>query len=262
MIVSEFDNGIKIYQFTNFLDHGIGHAFFTRQGGVSREPFASLNFGGNLGDEPKDVLENHRKALGTVGRSLEKAFDVWQVHGDLTVVTDKLRVKGEPHERADGIITSVPNLVLLMRFADCVPVMVADVKRNVVGIYHAGWQGTALKIGRKFIAKMCGEMGSKPNDLIAGIGPSICAKCYQVGEELVEKFAGEFGSGTREIFSLNSGGTYLDLWKANQVTLEEAGVRNIEVMGACTAHNLTEWYSHRSEHGQTGRFGAVIWTQQ
>lgn len=261
MTVSELDGGIRIHQFSSFLEQGVQHAFFTRQGGCSRGPFASLNFGGNLGDEPKDVLENHRKALGTVGRSLESAFDVWQVHGDLTVVTEKPRAKGEPHQRADGIITATPNLVLLMRFADCVPVMVADIKRNVVGIYHAGWQGTALKIGRKFIAKMCGEMGSKPQDLIAGIGPSICTKCYQVGEELVEKFAGEFGPRTSEIFSTHPDGIHLDLWKANQMTLEEAGVRNIEVMGACTAHNLTDWYSHRAEHGRTGRFGAVIWTQ-
>jgi hypothetical protein len=258
LIIKEHNNGIRTYHFDNLSQSGIFHAIFTRQGGVSPDPYKSLNFGGTVGDEPAHVLENHKKAFKAINKPLESRFDVWQVHGKDVIVTDHPRIDSERHQKADGIMTAIPDITLLMRFADCVPVMVADPVKKIVGIYHAGWQGTLLKIGAEFISIMKTMFQSKAENLIAGIGPSICSECYRVGDELEKKFSNAFGKeGNRFLKGVN-GSFYLDLWKANRLILEECGVKNIEVAGICTAHNPTEWYSHRGEFGKTGRFGAVI----
>ena len=258
MIIQEHKNGIRTYQFNNLTQSGIFHAIFTRQGGLSQHPYESLNFGGTVGDEPTLVLENHRRAFMVINKPLESRFDVWQVHGKNVIVTDHPRMDSERHQKADGIITAKPGITLLMRFADCVPVMVADPVTKIVGIFHAGWQGTLLKIGTEFIDTMIFRFHSNVENLIAGIGPSICSDCYQVGEDLKVRFKNEFGKECDRFLEVFNGSYRLDLWMANKFILEECGVKNIEVAGICTAHNPTEWYSHRGELGKTGRFGAVI----
>ena len=258
MIIQEYINGVRTYHFTNLTQSGIFHAIFTRQGGVSQKPFESLNFGGTVGDDPIHVLENHKRAFMAINKPLESRFDVWQVHGRDIIVTDSPRMDSERHQKADGIITAQPGLTLLMRFADCVPVMVADPEKKIVGIFHAGWQGTFLRIGDEFISTMKSVFHSNVENLVVGIGPSICPDCYQVGEDLIMKFKDAFGNGYERFLNTINGSYYMDLWMANRLILEECGVKNIEVAGICTAHNPDQWYSHRGEFGKTGRFGAVI----
>ena len=258
MIIQEHKYGIRTYHFSNLSQSGIFHAIFSRQGGVSQHAFLSLNFGGTVGDDPDHVLENHKRAFNAINKPLDSRFDVWQVHGKDILITDHPRMDSETHQKADGIITAQSGITLLMRFADCVPVMVADPENKIVGIYHAGWQGTLLKVGAEFIDTMKNRFHSKVENLIAGIGPSICSECYQVGEDFKLKFKKVFKKNHERMLKVINGSYHLDLWLANRMILEESGVKNIEVAGICTAHNPIEWYSHRGEVGKTGRFGAVI----
>jgi YfiH family protein len=249
---------LRYYQFDIFKGLPLFHAILTRQGGLSQPPFNSLNFGGTVGDNPKAVLNNHQKTYRILGFDYFSRFDVWQVHGTRILCTQKPRHPDEPHQKADGILTDNPEVSLFMRFADCVPILLVDPVKGVIGIVHAGWQGTASKISQKAVEKMKVCYGSNPMDILAGIGPSICQSCYQVGGEVYNAFAGNFGDQADLFFVKRDGQYYLDLWKANQVTLSSVGVSKIEISGLCTACRPSDWFSHRGEGGNTGRFGVLM----
>ncbi len=175
-------NGLRYYQFDIFKGHPLFHAVITRQGGFSKGPYASLNTGGTVGDDPADVLANHHKIYETFGYPFDSRFDVWQVHGNEVLCTDAPREASVPHAKADGILTTNPAVTLFMRFADCVPILLYDPVKQVIGIAHAGWQGTFKKVAKEAVDKMTACYGSLPKDILAGIGPSICQQCYEVGK--------------------------------------------------------------------------------
>ena len=257
MIRRERD-GLRYYQFESFDVQAIDHAVFTRLGGVSVGFHQSLNLGGTCGDDPAAVRTNHERVFEALGRAFESRFDVWQVHGKTIVISETPRPVEQKHQPADGIFTANPEIVLMMRFADCVPLVFHDPVRKVVGIVHAGWQGTLLQIGKEAVEKIGEHYGSQPGDLIVGVGPSICSQCYQVGEEVRKQFLKSWG-GIADTFFKPDGDRYLlDLWAANQWILRGVGVVHIEQSNMCTAENLDEWYSYRKEKGATGRFGIVI----
>lgn len=256
-------NPVRYYTFPLFDAAGVTHAVFTRQGGVSQQPWSTLNLGGTVGDDPAAVLENRRRAFAALDRPFESLFDVWQVHSKDVLCTDQPRLPHQPHARADAILTDQPGVTLFMRFADCTPILLFDPQRRVVGLVHAGWQGTVQQIAGEAVRAMQARYGSRPQDLQAGIGPSIGAHHYEVGPEVVARVQSVFGDRAAGLLSPaehpNGGsGLQFDLWQANRLTLEQAGVQQIEVAGLCTACNLQDWYSHRAEKGQTGRFGALI----
>jgi YfiH family protein len=146
----------------------------------------------------------------------------------------------------------------MMRFADCVPILLHDPRRHCIGIVHAGWLGTVRQVLRQAVRRMGEQFGSQPSDLRAGIGPSIAAHHYPVGPEVVEALRGSFGASAEAHLSPGPSGTHLDLWSASEQLLREEGVERIEVAGLCTACDTGDWYSHRAERGSTGRFGAII----
>jgi polyphenol oxidase len=164
------------------------------------------------------------------------------------------------HQKADAILTSSPGLTLYMRFADCVPVLLYDPVRRVVGLVHAGWQGTVVRTAAAAVERMMAEYGSRPADILAGIGPSIGPDHYEVGVDVIQRVQAAFPEHAEALLQSNGSRerAHLDLWLANQVVLEEAGVKRIETAGLCTACDLDHWYSHRAEKGRTGRFGALI----
>ena len=250
--------GLRFYQFDIFKDQPLFHAVLTRQGGVSDPPYNRLNTGGTVGDHAEAVLENHRLIYDVLGYPFDSRFDVWQVHGVRILSADSPRPVGEPHAKADGILTDQPGITLFMRFADCVPILLYDPEQRVIGIAHAGWQGTSQKIAGHAVEAMVTRYGSRPQDIRAAIGPSICQSCYQVGNEVFQAFLDGFGSDVDRLFLNRDGNLYLDLWLANQLTLKEAGVSRIETAGLCTACHLDDWYSHRAEQGRTGRFGVLM----
>jgi len=249
---------IKYYKFSSFNIPGIVHAIFTRHGGASPAPWRSLNFGASVGDDLTRVMLNRNNALGVLKLKPDVVYDVYQVHSTEIVYTDKPLAVGEPHIKADAIITNIPNICLIMRFADCVPILLFDPQNRIIGIAHAGWKGTVNKIAAKTVTKMVQNFGTNPSDVLAAIGPSIGPDHYQVGEDVINKVAISFGNTSEEVLILNNGKSYFDLWKANQIILTEVGVNKIDVAGICTQCNLDDWYSHRGEHEKTGRFGVVL----
>ncbi|RPI83328.1 MAG: peptidoglycan editing factor PgeF [Chloroflexi bacterium] len=248
---------VRYYTFEMFDELPVTQAMFTRQGGVSPVPWDSLNTGATVGDNPLRVGENRRRAFTAVNRNLDSMYDAWQVHS-ATVVCAKSPRGDAPHHKADAIITNNPDVTLFMRFADCVPILLCDPNRDVVGIVHAGWLGTVRFVLQAAVEAMHAEFGSIPGDIYAGIGPSIGVHHYQVGEDVITRVEGAFGEDAPSLLQYVGGKVQFNLWESNRLILERCGVKNIEVAEICTACHLEDWYSHRGEQGQTGRFGGLI----
>lgn len=252
-------DSIRYLTFDLFDALGVSHAVFTRQGGVSPAPWDSLNVGSLVGDQPECVAENRRRSFAALGRSLDSLYDVWQVHSSDVVIAEAPR-NGAQHHRADAILTDRPEVTLYMRFADCVPVLLVDPEHHAVGLVHAGWQGTVKKVAAAAVSAMQARYASRPETLLAGIGPSIGPHHYPVGEEVAAQVRVAFGEQAHTLLEAanNQSGVQFDLWSANRLVLEQAGVQQIEISQICTACHPEDWYSHRGEHGRTGRFGALI----
>jgi len=249
--------GIRYYQFEH-LGIGLTQAVFTRQGGCSPAPWTALNLGGTVGDDPLRVRQNRNLALLAINRTPESVYDVWQVHGVDVAIAEAPRPPEIPHLQADVILTNTPGVTLLMRFADCVPIFLHDPVSKAVGIVHAGWIGTVRRTVQYAVEAMQANFGSMPGDILAGIGPSIGPDHYEVGPDVVTQVRQAFGSSASSLLTDHAGATHFDLWAANRLTLEQAGVRQIELAGLCTACHTEDWYSHRAEKGRTGRIGAII----
>ncbi|MEP7290155.1 MAG: peptidoglycan editing factor PgeF [Chloroflexota bacterium] len=252
-------DGLVFYQFEMWSN--VTHGIFTRQGGVSKPPFASLNLGGNIGDDPDAVRCNHERMYAALGVDEARVCSVWQIHSADVIVASE-PVPGQRWiTQADGMIANRKGVVLSMRFADCTPVLFRDPVRGVIAMAHAGWRGTVQGIAARTVRAMTETFGSRPADIQAGIGPAIGPARYQVGEEVVAAVHDYFGStGADELIQRDTGNctAYLNLWAANRLDLQRAGVEQIEVAEICTAENTDEWFSHRAEQGCTGRFGAVL----
>jgi YfiH family protein len=249
---------IRYYQFHQ-IGPGVSHAIFTRRGGVSPEPWDALNLGSTVGDSLQRVMENRRLALAALDRDPDSVYDVWQVHGVEVVVADAPLPPETPHLKADVILTNKPGITLLMRFADCVPILLHDPVRKVVGIAHAGWMGTVRGTVLYAVKAMKERFGSREEDILTGIGPSIGPDHYEIGSEVINQVRQAFQGEASSLLSEGKGeNVKFDLWKANTLLLEKSGVKHIEVAGLCTACHTKDWYSHRGENGRTGRFGAII----
>lgn len=250
------EGALARYSFESFEGAPLIHGVFTRQGGFSRGVFASLNVGRTVGDDPAAVEANHQAIYRALGISAEAVVTVRQIHSDRVVVVspgDGGRTLGE----ADALISNVPGLVLLLRFADCVPVFLYAPREGAVGLVHAGWQGTAKEIAAKAVQAMVSTYGCQPEEILAGIGPAIGPCCFDVGAEVLEAIRGRLWA--EEVLTTRANGkVYMDLWRANALQLQGLGLRQSEHSCLCTACSLEEFYSHRAEKGHTGRFAAVI----
>jgi YfiH family protein len=248
---------LRIYQFES-LDHpDLIHGIFTRRGGVSQGSWRSLNVGATVGDNPDHVRENRRRLFAGLNREPESAYEVFQVHSARVVVVEEPR--GERTiEKADAVVTNSSHVTLVMRFADCVPIIAFDPKRRAVGMAHAGWLGTTRKVAAELIEMMQRVYGSRPEDIQAGIGPSIAAHHYEVGLDVVDAVRTSFGAEAERHLQQVDGKIHFDLWSANRAALEAAGVRKIELSGLCSACYVEDWYSHRAQAGKTGRFGMAV----
>lgn len=249
---------LRYFAFDLLAEAGVKQAIFTRHGGVSPAEFTSLNVGGLNGDDRSNVIENRRRMFDAFGRPVESLFDVWQVHSADAVATDHPRPLDEPHRKADIILTDRPEITLFMRFGDCVPLLLADPARKVICLAHAGWQGTLKKVAQVAVETMRDRYGSRPADILAGIGPSVGVHHYQVGENVILAAQHAFGSDAKNLLPQYNDHIHFDLWEANRLTLEQAGVRQVEISGVCTVCAVQDWFSHRAEHGKTGRFGALL----
>ena len=250
-------NNIRYFQFQDF-SGAVTHAVFTRRGGVSPAPWSSLNVGGNVGDSPANLRENRIRAFTALGRDPESVFDLWQVHGTRAVFAREPRPPDSHEDQGDLIFTDNPKITLYMRFADCTPLLFADTHLGVVGIAHAGWQGTVSGVATAAIKAMCEHYGSRPENIQAAIGPSIGVDHYEVGEEVIQQVRENFGEEAESLLPRFGERRHFDMWAANRLQLERAGVTQVESANICTACHLEDWFSHRAEKGKTGRFAAII----
>jgi YfiH family protein len=265
----------------------LAHGFSTRQGGVSTcYGGKTLNLGQTQHDTHANVERNRAlclMALGAVNEdgSLWPLVQVRQIH---SAIIHRVSAVSTQELAGDGMITNSPGLLLAIKTADCVPVLVADVKRRVVGAFHAGWRGTVARVVEKGVGEMRRQFGSAPSDLRAAIGPCVRKCCYAVGDEVRAEFESQFTYASElfeEVFDSNAihikypmlfldqrapghgdlgPETHLDLVGANQRQLEAAGVgpEHISIIEGCTACDTKRFFSHRAEFGKTGRMMAVI----
>lgn len=248
-------NELQYFQFDTLQTR---HGVFTRRGGVSPSPWGSLNVGGTVGDNLARVRENRRILFEAMDRDPQSVFDVWQVHSADVVYARAPRLESESYRQADIILTDRPEVTLFMRFADCVPILVHDPHKGVIGVAHAGWMGTVRDVATTTIHSMSEEYGSDPADVVACIGPSIGPDHYEVGADVILQVMQKFGDDSEQLLESYNGKIHFDLWRANELLLKQAGVTQIEIARVCTACNTNDWFSHRAEKGKTGRFGALI----
>ncbi len=235
------------------------HGIFTRHGGVSQHPYASLNLGASIGDDLSAVRENHRRMYRSLDVNPRRAVSCWLVHSvKILVIRGGGPVNGKL-EKADAIITNQADLPLVMRYADCAPLLMYDPHKRAIGLGHAGWRGTVKGMAGKMAREMTAAFGSSPQDIQVLIGPAISPRNYAVGQDVVNAANLFFGEDAGLIAPgrVNGRQTF-DLWRANRLDLARHGLTQVEVMDTCTYANTDEFYSHRAEHGRTGRFGVVI----
>ncbi|MDF2945061.1 MAG: hypothetical protein K0S01_3919 [Herbinix sp.] len=245
------------------------HGFSTRLGGVSSDIFSTMNLGNESNvyiDEPANIEENYRRIAGSIGFDPKTIVVSKQVHNtNIRCVDEKDCGKGlyqpRDYDDVDGLITNIPNITLVTKYADCVPLFFVDTKKKAIGLTHSGWRGTVKKIGKITVEELHRHFGSNPEDIIAVIGPSICVDCYEVGDEVANEFKNAFPNSQEEILTVKDNGKYLcDLWVANRNVLLEAGLRpdNIHISSVCTSCNSDLLFSHRKTEGKRGSLAAFL----
>ncbi len=225
---------------------GFPHGFSTRRGGRSDAPFDSFNLGGAVGDASGAVDANWRLLREGTGLAFARAR---QVHGDRVLVT---RSATEPVEDADAVVSVVPGVAACVVVADCVPILIGDPRSGAVAAVHAGWRGTLARAAARAVEALAREVGAQASDLLAAIGPSIGPCCYEVSPDVAECFRDGIGA---RVADAGKRATKVDLWLANELILRQAGLsrERIEVLGRCTACEPDTFFSHRRDHGRTGR---------
>ena len=249
----------------------VEHAFSTRIGGVSQGIYASMNLRFGHGDEDNRVHENFRRMASVLHTDERHMVLTHQTHTTNVRVVHMEdagagTVRPRPYEDVDGLITDEPGLALCIFAADCVPLLFVDPVHHAIGASHSGWRGTVQRMGEVTIRAMQKSFGTHPEDLICAIGPSICKDCYEISEDVALKFMQSFNDHTEKILKddgIKADGEHkyhLDLWEANRIVLEEAGVppEKISVTDICTNCNPDLLFSHRYTKGLRGNNGVFI----
>ena len=244
----------------------VKEGFSTRAGGVSEGIFSTMNLSFTRGDKREAVEENYRRIAQALDVDYGRFVFSDQTHTtNVLQVTEKDAGNGIIREREypdiDGLITNVPGLVLTTFYADCVPLYFVDPVHRAIGLSHSGWRGTVNRMGQVTIERMQEAYGTDPADLICAIGPSICQDCYEVSEDVTEQFAAAFPEHEAELFYRKENGKYqLNLWRANEIVLTEAGVKpeHLAVTDICTCCNPKNLFSHRASHGKRGNLAAFL----
>lgn len=252
------DDDLLYFRFGELPENGVvRHAIYSRRGGISQAPFASLNLSMSVPDERERVYANRRRVYGLYGRDTDSVVHAHLVHGaEVARVTQA--DNGVWVKHVDGLITDQPGCVLTMNFADCAPILLYDPRRKAIGLGHAGWRGTVVDLPGAMVRAMTEQFGSDPADLLAAVGPCIGPCCYEVGNEVIEAVQGAFTRPDDLLRQNGSSRSHFDLPEANRRNLAAAGVAGIEMSGLCTACHTDLFFSHRAERGRTGRFGVVI----
>jgi YfiH family protein len=247
-------NGLPLYRFSRLSDfNGLEHAVFTRLGGISSPPFASLNVSYDTKDDAGKVSEN----LSRVRSAMEASPLIYarQIHGNnILLLHEQTQMdldRPYPFEGFDGFITKVPGVVMLVKVADCQPIFLFEAKHKVAGLIHTGWRGSVQNILGKAVYLMEAQFQCRAQDIVAAIGPSLgpcCAEFRNWRQELPSSFS-----------RFQVAENHFDFWAISQDQLQEAGLprENIETAHICTKCNPEVFYSYRGER-RTGRFAAAM----
>ena len=285
MFTKRSKNGVIYYTSSLFDKYGITHIFATRIGGVSGGAFESLNVSTTRKDESgntdsaRNIEENYRRALSVIGAVPENSVAAKQLHeGTVLLVGNEHGGRGILANFAempggDGLIAKKDGGIdaVCVKTADCVPILLKNIKTGDVSAVHAGWRGTSSDIVTNAVIKLS---DGKPEDIVAAIGPCIGRCCYEIGGEVYSRFEMLFKSKDKDydmtmLFTLMpscsmGGNTYLDLARANSELLRFAGVKseNIDVSGMCTCcfsdEGVFPFFSHRASGGFSGTFVSMI----
>ena len=271
IFIQREENGVPYLSFAALEETGlVVNGFSTRLGGASKGKYATMNFAWNKGDDPADVLENYTRMAKALGVDRDRMVASQQTHTtNVRLVTEEDAGKGVVRERdytdVDGLITNGPDLTLATFYADCVPLYFADRRLHVIGLSHSGWRGTVNNMAQAAVDKLGSEFGSRPEDIIAFIGPSICASCYEVGEDVAEKFFNAYGAEADKVLKIKKETEagkkyYLNLHAANRINMLNAGIteENISVTDICTCCNPELFFSHRASKGKRGGLCAYM----
>ncbi len=264
---------IRYFAFESLAEQrGVDTIVTTRHGGESTGAFATMNLGKRTGDDSATVDRNRARAASIVGAAPAWLTFGRQVH-EARVAVVRNNQRGDVFDDTDALVTNAALVPLVILTADCAAIFFLDPVRRAVGIAHAGWRGTVANIAARTVETMREAFGSAPGDLIAGIGPSIGPCCYEVGGEVIDAVTRAFPEHAEEVLvepdmasagsfraSVNEEKKHFDLWRANELVLRDAGVREerIEVSRLCTSCRTDLFYSHRAEKGTTGRFGGIV----
>lgn len=245
----------------------VKHCFTTRGGGASKGMFESLNLSFTRGDDEADVQENYARVASFFGTDKTQF-----VCSDQTHTTNVRRVGKEdagygvtrprPYKDVDGLVTDEPGIILSTFYADCVPLFFVDPVHRAIGLSHSGWRGTVGRMGAVTLSVMQREFHTRPEDVLAAVGPSICQDCYEVSEDVILEFQKYYREDCQsELYYRKENGKYqLNLWRANEIVMEEAGIlpENIHTTQLCTCCNPELLYSHRASKGKRGNLAAFL----
>ena len=242
------------------------HAISTRSGGVSSGSYKSLNLSFHVGDEQKNVIRNYQILSRALGFNLSSLATCQQIHHNAVALVDKNNFEKDcflPQNtipETDALVTDVPGITLMTRYADCVPLFFYDPKTHTIAIAHAGLKGTLAHIARKTVEVLVNEYHCKPEHILTAIGPSIGPCCYQIGSTTADEAVKELSSGQECLKEGSEGNIYFNLWKANEKQLKDTGIKDdhLHCAGLCTSCNTDLFFSYRKEKKVTGRFGALI----
>lgn len=260
------ENGSELLHLTAWHGHqGVTAGFTTRWGGVSAPPFNNLNVGLHVADDAEAVVSNRKIIAEAIGIPLTHWTFAEQVHGDrVAIVTAADAGKGTllrdtAIEASDAFITKENGLCLAAMYADCVPIYFYDPVNGAIGLAHAGWKGTVMRIAEKTVQAMTASFGSQVDQLWTVIGPSIGACCYEVDEHVVSRIR-QLDLDDGLFFSTPGGKYLLNLQEVNRQLLQKAGIlpSHIELSQMCTSCRTDLLFSHRREQGATGRMLAWL----
>ncbi len=239
----------------------------TRHDGISKPPYQSLNTGFHVKDSLKAVQENRRRIATEIGYPVESWVGAVQIHKN-HIESIGLSQKGlgaMDYESAiaetDGFYTTEQGILLTMNYADCVPLYFYSTSKAAVGIAHAGWRGSVMKIGGRMIESWESNLHISPKDIHVIIGPSIGPCCYEVDQKVIEEVKSIMPHDWTRVATVKKDNKYdLNLQELNRLIMIDSGVpeKNIQVSSACTSCSNDHFFSHRKEKGQTGRILGFI----
>lgn len=261
-----FYGEVLYYTFPEFEQYkDLIHGFSSREGGVSRGFFSTMNMGVHTGDDRENILENYSIFCDTLGVDVNQVVLAPLSHGDTirNVTKDDAGsglCKPFMFEETDGLLTDVPGLVLTATFADCVPVFFYDPVKKVAGIAHSGWRGTVKEIAGKMVERMQADYGCDTKNIHVGIGPSIGMCCFEVSEDVFYDFTELTYLEDGWYFDKDNGHYDIDLWRVIWATLTDRGIlpENIAISGICTCCNSSLLFSHRATKGRRGTMAGMI----